>query len=212
MPIEDLLSDVLGSKVERMERITTTKGNYYLANHTKVGNERILLHLYERIQKMEKELSGKAPERTRAADEFEKLWLAYPEKRRKAKPAARKAWSAFRRRNVYEPHINDVIKALEAQKRAHTKSWEFFRLIVTWIHQEGWNDVVDEPEKPATIGVSYEDATKDGTYETIQKIRTWLKEKPGGEKSHEIIRGWAEEIWDQLPEDLKDKIAALDAG
>ena len=203
MKIDDLLKEVKGSgEFERIGKPTYC----YQVNGQMVGVEELLCYLFEKQKKLEKELSATQPDRIKAADEFEVFWATFPKQRRKAKGDAQKAWHAFRRNHI-EPDLKTILSALQAQKTAHIGEWTYFPLPATWIRQQRWEDAIDKPTNPNQHCAS--PVIEDSIEDDIKRLRTWIKEQPAGERTNEKVKEMAQEIWTQLPEDLKKEIDAL---
>jgi hypothetical protein len=75
--------------------------------------------------------------RERERDDFELFWQSYP--RKVGKKAALNAWN----KATDKPHVDDVIKAVTAQKAG--KEWmkeggQYIPHPTTWLNQGRWND------------------------------------------------------------------------
>lgn len=82
-------------------------------------------------------VSGSAP--STPISPFDRFWSAYP--RRTAKAAAERAW----KRAKGDTRIEEILKAIEAQKKTHAwkkNNGEFIPHPATWLNQGRWQDEV----------------------------------------------------------------------
>ena len=84
-------------------------------------------------------------------DLFDAFWEAYPRARRKAKAAARNAFS----KAIKKVSLDDMLKALDQHKLQ--EQWkkdggQFIPMPSTWLNQERWEDELDAPKEPVQIG------------------------------------------------------------
>ena len=92
--------------------------------------------------------------------DFDAFWTAYP--RKMAKGDARKAW---KQTESFRPPIDDVLKALNAQRRS--EQWtrdngQFIPYPATWLRAERWDDVLEvEMPKPERKPDRYELANQE---------------------------------------------------
>jgi hypothetical protein len=95
--------------------------------------------------------------------EFETFWKAYPRKVKKEK-----AWEAWRKRNGTMPPIEDVVKAIETQKKC--SQWirdggQYIPHPATWINGGQWMDESDA--HPLSGKVS------DKTIRNMEMLKEW---------------------------------------
>lgn len=77
-----------------------------------------------------------------AEAEFERLWLAYPEKGRKAKQLAAREWVRAIAEG-FAPSLAEVLDALSAQKRGDQGRRNVWVNLDRWITEKRWADAVD---------------------------------------------------------------------
>lgn len=90
-----------------------------------------------------------------AGNQFENWWRAFPNVRKHAKGAARKAWTKATTKESWTGY-EAVMAALEKAKRS--KQWKdgYVPMPATWLNQERWLDEwpEDDPSAPSSRSAS----------------------------------------------------------
>jgi hypothetical protein len=96
----------------------------------------------EQDSELKLELDQPGAEKPTSSDGFDLFWSAYP--RKIAKSAARKAWAKTKNDR---PEFEDVIRAIEVQKRSDAWKRDGGQYIphpATWLNAGRWDDVVEQ--------------------------------------------------------------------
>lgn len=123
-------------------RSNTTKAAIYTLTIIKTDQETNQETSQETGQAKPKRSKASGQKQAKASDKFDQFWAAYP--RKTGKDAARKA---FARRKVNDSLLQQMLDAIEAQKRS--EQWQknggqFIPHPVTWINQGRWEDETEQ--------------------------------------------------------------------